>query len=72
MTSETKRICGALRLNGVLAAVLAAVFLAGCVTTTDSVYTNPPSPEDALERRVSLARQYICEGDCENAKRNLS
>lgn len=72
MTTETGQSCGVLRLNRVLATFLAAAFLAGCVTTTDSVYTNPPSPEDALERRVSLARQYIGEGDWENAKRNLS
>ncbi len=44
----------------------------GCVTTTDSVFTTPPSPQEALERRVALARQYIGERDWENAKRNLA
>ncbi|MEQ9465657.1 MAG: type IV pilus biogenesis/stability protein PilW [Haliea sp.] len=48
------------------------VLCSGCVTTTDSVFTTPPSPQEALERRVALARQYIGERDWENAKRNLA
>lgn len=44
----------------------------GCVTTTDSVFTTPPAPQEALERRVALARQYIGQQDWENAKRNLA
>jgi type IV pilus assembly protein PilF len=43
----------------------------GCVTETTGGFTSNPSPEEALERRVGLARQYIGEGDWENAKRNL-
>jgi type IV pilus assembly protein PilF len=48
------------------------VLLNACVTTTDSVFTDKADPQKALERRVELARQYIGEGDWENAKRNLS
>lgn len=51
--------------------LMPALWLTGCVTTTEGVFTDPPSPERALERRVELARQYIGEGDWENAKRNL-
>ncbi len=50
---------------------LLLVLLAGCVTTTERVFTEPPSPEKALEKRVELARQYIGEGNWEDAKRNL-
>ncbi|EED32606.1 type IV pilus biogenesis/stability protein PilW [gamma proteobacterium NOR5-3] len=48
-----------------------AMILAGCVTTTESVFTAPPSPQKAMETRVSLARQYIGQGNWEDAKRNL-
>jgi type IV pilus assembly protein PilF len=48
-----------------------ALVLAGCVTTTERVFTEPPAPEKALERRVQLARQYIGEGNWPDAKRNL-
>lgn len=48
------------------------VLCAGCVTSTDTVFTTPPSPEEALERRVALARQYIGQLDWDNAKRNLA
>lgn len=54
-----------------LCRLLPVLALAGCVTTTDGVFTDPPSPDRALEQRVALARQYIGEGDWENAKRNL-
>lgn len=52
-------------------ALLAAAFLSGCISTTESVFTEEASPEKAVERRVSLARQYIGEGNWEAAKRNL-
>lgn len=58
----------------VLFAVLASIFLPGlnaCVTSTESVFTDEASPEKTLERRVELARQYIGEGNWEDAKRNL-
>ncbi|MEJ2533098.1 MAG: type IV pilus biogenesis/stability protein PilW [Halioglobus sp.] len=53
------------------APALMALLLGACVTTTDSVFTNEASPEEALEKRVELARQYIGEGNWEDAKRNL-
>lgn len=55
-----------------VAGLLLVLVCAGCVTTTDRVFTDPPAPEKALERRVQLARQYIGEGDWDNAKRNLA
>lgn len=48
-----------------------AIVIAGCVTETESVFTEPPSPQKAMETRVSLARQYIGQGNWEDAKRNL-
>jgi type IV pilus assembly protein PilF len=54
---------------GSLSLVLLAV--AGCVTHTERVFTQPPSPEKALKQRVELARQYIGDGNWEYAKRNL-
>ncbi|MDA8752740.1 type IV pilus biogenesis/stability protein PilW [Halieaceae bacterium] len=59
-----------LRCTGIVA-LLAAALLTGCITTTESVFTEEASPEKALERRVELARQYIGEGNWEDAKRNL-
>lgn len=53
------------------AALLAAMALAGCVTHTERVFSQPPSPEKALKQRVELARQYIGEGNWDDAKRNL-
>jgi len=47
------------------------VALGGCITTTESVFTEDASPSKALERRVALARHYIGEGNWEAAKRNL-
>ncbi|MDH4040312.1 MAG: type IV pilus biogenesis/stability protein PilW [Gammaproteobacteria bacterium] len=55
--------------NVALLAVLA--LLAGCVTTTEGGFTEKYSPEEALQERVELARQYIGEGNWEAAKRNL-
>lgn len=50
---------------------LCTLVLSACVTTTETVFTEAASPEKTLERRISLARQYIGEGDWENAERNL-
>jgi type IV pilus assembly protein PilF len=50
---------------------LLCTLLGGCITTTESVFTEDASPKKALERRVALARQYIGEGNWEAAKRNL-
>ncbi len=44
---------------------------AGCVTTTEGVFTEKADPQRALDERVALARQYIGEGNWEAAKRNL-
>ncbi len=54
-----------------IALVFAASVLGGCVTTTETVFTEKASPEKALERRVELARQYIGERNWADAKRNL-
>ena len=54
-----------------LSVVLVALLSSGCVSTTESVFTEEASPQKALEQRVSLARQYIGEGNWESAKRNL-
>jgi type IV pilus assembly protein PilF len=51
--------------------LLATLLLSACVTHTERVFTQPPSPEKALRQRVELARQYIGEGNFEYAKRNL-
>lgn len=54
-----------------VAVAFASLLITACVSTTDTVFTEKADPEKALERRVELARQYIGEGDWENAKRNL-
>lgn len=51
---------------------LVAAFLAGCISTTESVFTEKASPEKALATRVELARKYIGEGNWDDAKRNLA
>lgn len=55
----------------VIVAGLSLFGLAGCVTNSESVFTEKASPEKSLERRVELARKYIGQGDWVNAKRNL-
>ena len=52
-------------------ALLGTLLAGGCVTTTETVFTEKASPEKALERRVELARNYIGEGNWADAKRNL-
>lgn len=54
-----------------LALVAVLLMLGGCISTTESVFTEEASPEEALQKRVALARQYIGEGNWEAAKRNL-
>ncbi len=54
-----------------IAAVILVLLCSACVTTTETVFTEKASPEKALDRRVELARNYVGEGDYENAKRNL-
>ena len=43
----------------------------GCVTRQEKVFTNAASPDEALERRVGLARSYIGDRNWDDAKRNL-
>jgi type IV pilus assembly protein PilF len=54
-----------------LCSLLIIALLAGCVAETSGPEPAAIDPEQALEQRVSLARQYIGTGDWENAKRNL-
>ncbi len=54
-----------------LCLLLLSTLLGGCITTTTGLFTEDASPQKALEERVSLARQYIGEGNWEAAKRNL-
>lgn len=54
-----------------LCLLLACAVLAGCITTTESVFTDEASPSKAMEKRLELARYYIGEGNWEAAKRNL-
>lgn len=54
-----------------LCLLLVCVVLAGCITTTESVFSEEASPSKALEKRLELARHYIGEGNWEAAKRNL-
>ena len=51
--------------------VLVIGVASGCITTTESVFTEEASPSKAVEKRVALARQYIGQGNWEAAKRNL-
>lgn len=55
----------------IVAAALVVLGLGGCISTTETVFTDKADPGKALEYRVELARKYIGEGDWENAKRNL-
>ncbi|MEQ8515142.1 MAG: type IV pilus biogenesis/stability protein PilW [Chromatocurvus sp.] len=60
--------CRAIR---VALAVLALSALSACVTTRETVFTEPASPEAVLTQRVELARKYIGDGNWDAAKRNL-
>ena len=74
-TAIKRTVGGARELSAVLmkhlAVLLMPLLLAACVTETETVFTEPASPEDVMEQRVELARQYIGQRDWENAKRNL-
>ena len=45
--------------------------LTACVTTRETVFTDPASPDEVFTRRVELARKYIGDGNWDAAKRNL-
>lgn len=53
----------------VLALCLCAV--SACVTTQETVFTEPASPDEVFTQRVDLARKYIGDGNWDAAKRNL-
>ena len=57
---------------GRVGVVALLALLVGCISTTEGGFTDEYSPEKALESRVELARQYIGEGNWEDAKRNLA
>lgn len=59
------------RCLAVILLLLASGLLGGCITTTQGGFSEEASSEDALNKRVSLARQYIGQGDWDDAKRNL-
>jgi type IV pilus assembly protein PilF len=71
--AKNKRVKSGWSSGSVVSVLLAflALGLSGCVTTTEGGFTEKASPKAALERRVALARQYIGEGNWEDAKRNL-
>jgi type IV pilus assembly protein PilF len=62
---------GVVRFNVALAVAVLVAVLSGCVSTTTGGFTATASPEEALEKRVQLARQYIGERNWDDAKRNL-
>ncbi|TCO78446.1 type IV pilus assembly protein PilF [Chromatocurvus halotolerans] len=45
--------------------------LSACITSRDTVFTEPASPDEVLTQRVELARKYIGDGNWDAAKRNL-
>lgn len=51
--------------------LLPLLLLCGCITETESVFTEEASPAKVVEQRVALARQYIGQSNWEDAKRNL-
>ncbi|MDC1288163.1 type IV pilus biogenesis/stability protein PilW [Gammaproteobacteria bacterium] len=51
--------------------LFSVVVVSGCITETETVFTEAASPDRVLEQRVSLARQYIGERNWDAAKRNL-
>ena len=55
----------------VAAALILVSLLSGCVTEYSGGTQMTADPDATLDKRVSLARQYIGVGDWDNAKRNL-
>lgn len=58
-------------LVSILFSILSGSLLTGCISTTTGGFTAKASPEEALEKRVQLARQYIGDRNWEDATRNL-
>jgi len=60
--------------NGYFAAVatlLVALFISGCVTTTDSRFTREADEQKAIDNYVQLATAYIGQGNTERARHHL-
>ena len=55
----------------VAATLITVLLLSGCVTEYSGGTQMTSDPDATLDKRVSLARQYIGVGDWDNAKRNL-
>ena len=55
----------------VAATLVTVLLLSGCVTEYSGGTQMTADPDATLDKRVSLARQYIGVGDWDNAKRNL-
>ncbi|MBM28153.1 MAG: type IV pilus biogenesis/stability protein PilW [Halieaceae bacterium] len=55
----------------VAATLVTVLLLSGCVTEYSGGAQMTADPDATLDKRVSLARQYIGVGDWDNAKRNL-
>lgn len=55
----------------VLLFALGLCALSACVTTRETVFTQPASPDEVFTQRVELARKYIGDGNWDAAKRNL-
>lgn len=55
----------------VVALMLAAVFVTGCVTTTDSRFSREADRQEAVEDYVQLATAYIGQGNLERARHHL-
>ena len=71
-THLTRRRSGTCPLAWQVAATLVTVLLlSGCVTEYSGGTQMTADPDATLDKRVSLARQYIGVGDWDNAKRNL-
>lgn len=70
-----RRAVGPVFLRPVFLALLLLVpmsaTLTGCITESETAFSEEASPEEAIEQRVALARQYIGEGNWDAAKRNL-
>ena len=60
------------RVAAIAMAIFVSVSLSGCITSTKGGFTEQASPDEALQRRVELARNYIGEGNWKDAKRNLA
>ncbi|MEE4660813.1 MAG: type IV pilus biogenesis/stability protein PilW [Halieaceae bacterium] len=68
-TASGRSLSAGLRRLAVLLLLLPG--LTACITQSERVFNTEVSKEEALTRRVELARKYIGDGNWEDAKRNL-